>query len=131
MKLRASAIVNPHRRDCPSEFKALCGAGVALKLVAAMDGGDYDMALEEFGDLAAIGTVADIVKLESENRFIVENGLRMIKIQSVWAIGISEASGLAGKEITSFNRLYDCTRIMHQGVLVHLSRLLNCCYVRP
>ncbi|NLK70183.1 MAG: single-stranded-DNA-specific exonuclease RecJ [Clostridiales bacterium] len=99
---RASAIVNPHRRDCPSEFKALCGAGVALKLVAAMDGGDYDMALEEFGDLAAIGTVADIVKLESENRFIVENGLRMIKnTERVGLLALIEASGLAGKEITS------------------------------
>ena len=99
---RASAIVNPHRKDCPSEFKPLCGAGVALKLVAAMDGGDYGMALEEFGDLAAIGTVADIVKLEGENRFIVENGLQMIKnTERIGLLALIEASGLADREITS------------------------------
>jgi len=75
----ADAIVNPHRTDCPSHFKNLCGAGVALKLVAALDGGDYEMALEQFGDLAALGTVADVVELNGENRFIVQMGLQYIK----------------------------------------------------
>ena len=76
---QADAIVNPHRKDCGSSFKYLCGAGVVLKLIAALDGGDYDMAIEQFGDLAAVGTVADIVTLTGENRFIVETGLRLIK----------------------------------------------------
>ena len=57
---RAAAVVNPHRADCPSPYKNLCGAGVALKLIAALDGGGYDMALEQFGDLAAIGTAETV-----------------------------------------------------------------------
>ena len=68
---RAEAVVDPHRHDCFSPFKYMCGAGIALKLVAAIDGGDYTMALEQFGDLAAIATVADnliqSVKYQIEN----------------------------------------------------------------
>lgn len=75
---RAEAIVNPHRKDCPSPFKALCGAGVVLKLIAALENGDYDAALNEYGELAAIGTVADVVSLNGENRFIVSRGLQLI-----------------------------------------------------
>jgi len=76
---KAEAVVDPHRSDCFSPFKFLCGAGVALKLIAALDGGDYTMALEQFGDLAAIATIADIVNLNSENRFIVSYGLGLIE----------------------------------------------------
>ena len=75
----ALAIVDPHRHDCPSPFKALCGAGVALKLCAALDGGSYDLALEMYSDLAALGTIADIVPLKGENRTIVSTGLELMK----------------------------------------------------
>ncbi len=76
---RAEAIVNPHRTDCPSIFKNLCGAGVVLKLIAALEDGDYETAVNEYGEIAAIGTVADIVELSSENRYIVSQGLRLIE----------------------------------------------------
>ncbi|MGN1481709.1 single-stranded-DNA-specific exonuclease RecJ [Porcipelethomonas sp.] len=75
----AEAIVNPHRKDCPSTFKYLCGAGIALKLVAALENGDYETALNEYGEFAAIGTVADVVSLTGENRFIVSRGLRLLE----------------------------------------------------
>ena len=76
---KAEAIVNPHRMDCGSSFKNLCGAGVVLKLIAALEDGNYDTALNEYGDLAAIGTVADIVELGGENRYIVTYGLNQIE----------------------------------------------------
>ncbi|MEG0615679.1 MAG: single-stranded-DNA-specific exonuclease RecJ, partial [Oscillospiraceae bacterium] len=76
---KAAAIVDPHRADCTSPFKDLCGAGVVLKLIAALDGGSYDAAMEQFSELAALGTVADIVKLCGENRLIVQNGLHMLE----------------------------------------------------
>lgn len=76
---RAEAVVDPHRRDCFSDFKLMCGAGIALKLVTALDGGDYTMALEQFGDLAAIATVADIVSITGENRFLVSYGTELIR----------------------------------------------------
>lgn len=75
----ALAVVDPHRIDCPSPYKALCGAGVALKLCAALDGGSYDLVLEMYSDLAALGTIADIVPLNGENRTIVSTGLELLK----------------------------------------------------
>lgn len=74
----ADAVVNPHREDCPSAFKDLAGVGVAFKLCAALDG-DYSIVLEQFSDLAAVGTIADIVPLKGENRTLVKNGLRMFE----------------------------------------------------
>lgn len=76
---QAAAVVDPHRADDPSPFKQLCGCGVALKLVAAMDGGDHSMAMEQFSDLAAIATVADVVPLLGENREIVRKGLHYLE----------------------------------------------------
>lgn len=75
----AAAVVDPHRGDDLSPFKDLCGCGVALKLIAAMDGGDYSSALEQFSDLAAIATIADIVPLKGENREIVRMGLHYLE----------------------------------------------------
>lgn len=75
----AAAVVDPHREDDLSPFKDLCGCGVALKLIAAMDGGDCSSALEQFSDLAAIATIADIVPLKGENREIVRLGLHYLE----------------------------------------------------
>lgn len=75
---KALAVVNPHRKDDVSPFKELCGVGVVMKLVAALDGGSYDATLEQFADLICIGTIADVVKLTGENRTIVKRGLRLL-----------------------------------------------------
>lgn len=97
---RAEAVVDPHRHDCFSPFKEMCGAGIALKLVAALDGGDCTMALEQFGDLAAIATVADIVSLKGENRFLVSYGLGLISNSDRPAImALKEVCGLNDKPI--------------------------------
>ena len=74
----AVAVVNPHRADCPSPFKELAGVGVAFKLVCALEGGETDDLLDEFADLVAIGTVADVVPLTGENRLLVRHGIRSI-----------------------------------------------------
>lgn len=75
----ALAVVDPHRTDCPSLYKELCGCALALKLIAAMDGGDYSAALEQFSDFAALATIADVVPLTGENRYIVSSGLHYLK----------------------------------------------------
>lgn len=75
---RAEAVVDPHRKDCMSSFKELCGAGVALKFCAALDEGSYDIVLQQYADICAIGTIQDSVSLTGENRTIVKNGLRLM-----------------------------------------------------
>ena len=72
------AVVDPHRPDDPSPYKDTAGVGVALKLAAALEDGDYDAVLAAYGDVAALGTVADIVPLTGENRTLVLQGLRAI-----------------------------------------------------
>lgn len=99
---RAEAVVDAHRLDDTSPFKFMCGAGIALKLVAALDGGDCTLALEQFGDLAAIATVADIVSLTGENRFLVSYGLELVSnTDRPGLIALKSVSGLEGKEIDS------------------------------
>lgn len=74
----AYAVIDPHRIDDTSPEENLAGVGVALKLVAALEDGDYGSVFEDFGDLVTIGTVADIVPLTGENRIIVSKGLKCI-----------------------------------------------------
>ena len=77
---RAMAVVDPHRSDCPYPFKSLAGVGVALKLVLALGGPDRQRELlERYADLAAIGTVADVMNLTGENRTIVRLGLEVLR----------------------------------------------------
>ena len=84
---QALATINPHRPDCEYPFKDLAGVGVVFKFVCALekrrtgcDGAKYlsDM-INEYGDLVAIGTVADVMPLCDENRLIVAMGLDKIK----------------------------------------------------
>ncbi len=75
----AVAVVDPFRPDCPSPYKTICGAVVVLKLIAALDGGEWEPALEQFGDLAALATIADVMPLDGENRFIVQRGLKLLE----------------------------------------------------
>ena len=75
----ALAVVDPHRSDCPYPFKQLAGVGVALKTAMALAGPDRtEELLERYGDLAALGTVADVMQLTGENRAIVRRGLSVL-----------------------------------------------------
>lgn len=74
----AAAVINPHRKDCPSTFKQLCGVGVVFKLLAALEE-NMDAVLEQYADVIALGTVADIVPLIGENRRLVLHGLPMLE----------------------------------------------------
>lgn len=98
----AEAVVNPHRKDYPGEFKDLCGAGVALKLCAALDGGDYGQVLESFGPLVAVGTVGDIVPLRSENRLLVKRGMEQLPYtENLGLQALMEVSGLKDKPLNA------------------------------
>ncbi len=111
----AIAVVNPHRREY-SGFKELCGAGVALKLVAALEGGMYEMPLESYAALAAIGTIGDVVTLSGENRLLVQKGLAMMPVsESPGLRALMEAAGLSG-ELTAGKIAFGlCPRINAAG----------------
>lgn len=71
----AVAVVDPHREDSCCEFSEWAGVGVAFKLVSALSGDDGYEILDKYGDIIALGTVADIVSLKGENRIIVRSGV--------------------------------------------------------
>lgn len=100
----ALAVVDAHRMDNVSPFRLYCGAGIALLLVAAMNDGDLQMAMEQFGDLASIATIADVVSLTGENRFLVHRGLEYLEnTERPGLIALREVSGLADKPLDSSN----------------------------
>ena len=103
----AVAIVDPRRKDDTSPFKGLCGAGVAFKLCAALDGCPPEEMLEYCGDLAAVGTVADVMPLVGENRTLVKEGLRLLSnTERPGFQALLEETGLAGKTVTAENISY-------------------------
>ncbi len=96
------AVVNPHRPDCTYPFSELAGVGVVFKLVCALEldrNPDMDECdvlqriCNEYSDLAALGTVADVMPLCDENRAIVGMGLaRMSNQPRVGIAALIEAS---------------------------------------
>ena len=99
----AVAVVDPHREDCPYPFKHLAGVGVALKLVLALGGESREDALfARYCTLAAIGTIADVMRMEGENRTIVSCGLEALShTDFVGVHALLKEAGLLGKPITS------------------------------
>ncbi len=101
----AAAVVDPRRPDCPSPYKELAGVGVAFKLICALEGpGSAERVLARYGDLVAIGTIADVMPVTGENRVLIKRGLQLIREGR--RPGIRElcaASGLEGKSPTVTN----------------------------
>ena len=76
---QAVAVVDPRRPDCSYPFPDLAGVGVALKLALALTAPDQrSQVLLDYGELAAIGTVADVMLLQGENRALVHLGLERL-----------------------------------------------------
>ena len=73
----AVAVVDPHRPDGGYPHKNLAGVGVAFKLAAALSG-DQEEVLREYADMVCLGTVADVMPLQGENRVFVSRGLQLL-----------------------------------------------------
>ena len=101
----AVAVVNPNQHGCPYPEKNLCGAGVAFKLSQALASDLNGVDVQEYTkdiDIAALATVADLVKLVGENRKIVRMGLReMSRTKCVGLRALIYAAGLGGKKISA------------------------------
>lgn len=74
----AVALIDCKREGDAYPNKDLAGVGVALKLVCACEGEAGEM-LDRYADLVAVGTVADVMPLVGENRYLVKLGLRQIE----------------------------------------------------
>ncbi|MBY0474587.1 MAG: single-stranded-DNA-specific exonuclease RecJ [Nitrosomonas sp.] len=84
----AMAIINPNQPDCPFPSKSIAGVGVIFYLMLALRAElrqrgafatNQEPNLASFLDLVALGTVADVVKLDSNNRILVQQGLQRIR----------------------------------------------------
>ena len=99
----ANAVVNPKRTDSQYPFADLAGVGVTFKLICALAGaGRGQEMLEQYADLVALGTVADVMPLVGENRIIVAAGLR--RMAGTHNVGLSmllRESGQQGKKLTA------------------------------
>lgn len=100
----AEAIVNPNQPGCAFVGKSLAGVGVAFYLMAALRAylaeREPDRVLpnlQQYLDLVALGTVADVVRLDHLNRTLVSQGLRRIR-QGRARPGIRSLIEVAGRE---------------------------------
>ena len=110
------ACVDPHRADDISAFKDLCGAGVVLKLLCALEE-DEEFILEQYSDLAAVGTIGDVVPLKGENRFIVQRGLENIRnSQNMGLDKLIRAAGVAPESASASQLAFSvCPRLNAAG----------------
>ncbi len=99
----ACAVVDAWRADSRCPYRDFSGAGVAFKLLSALEGPDGAGALlENYADLAAIGTIGDSVPLTGENRALVRAGVGQISRGD--RIGLSallQQAGLEGRPVTA------------------------------
>lgn len=102
----AVAVVDAYRPDDTSPYKHFSGVGIAFKLLMALEdgAGDVEDLLEAYSDLAAIGTIGDIVPLTGENRTLIRAGLeRLSQSDRPGVQALLENAGIAGKVLTSTN----------------------------
>ena len=97
----ADAVVDPHRADCGSEFKEICGAEVAFKLICVMEQKEPEELLPYFADLLSVAVSADVMPLTLENRAIVKYGVE--KLKTAPATGLSAILNVAGISADSVN----------------------------
>ena len=104
----AVAVVNPHRADSAYPFQELAGVGVVFKLVCALEKNQNIAELcRKYADIAALGTVADVMPIIGENRIIVKIGLKMLSntsnagLRALIAAAFSEKRSYKPRDLTA------------------------------
>ena len=99
----AAAVVNPRRMDSEYPFRELAGVGVAFKVICALEKDrPIEELLEEYADVVAVGTIADVMPLVGENRIIVSYGLRYLQNTRNYGLrSLMQKLGLDTKVVTS------------------------------
>ncbi len=98
----ARAVVNPKMPGSNYPFSELAGVGVAFKLLQALFWGlGKGQQLNKLADLVALGTVADMVPLVGENRYLVKQGLELLSTSP--RLGIQEILAQSGINAADLN----------------------------
>ena len=97
----AVAVVDPHRPDCHYPHRTLSGVGIAFKLAGALCGSQKEV-LRHYADMVCLGTVADVMPLQGENRVFVRRGLESMKENPrVGLAALMKESGIAQEAISA------------------------------
>ena len=99
----AAAVVNPRRMDSDYPFRELAGVGVAFKVICALEHHrPIEELLQEYADVVAVGTIADVMPLVGENRIIVSYGLQYLQNTRNYGLrSLMQKLGLDTKVVTS------------------------------
>lgn len=120
----AYALINPKLPDCPYPFKGLAGVGVAFKLAEALLDGEVP---EAWTEIAAIGTIADLMPLVGENRELVRRGISSMRSSQFPGVrALLEVSGVSIHTVGSVNIAFGMApRINASGRLDHAGRAVT------
>ncbi len=92
------AVINPKRKDSTYPFSELAGVGVTFKLITALNKDGLEKIIKKYILITAIGTIADVVPLNDENRAIVIMGLKMSAYNSnCGAKALMDVVGIEGE----------------------------------
>ncbi len=114
---QAAAVVDPYRKDCPSEFKTVCGAQVAFMLICVIEGKEPEELLPYFADILSVAVIADVMPLIYENRSIIKYGLNKLKTAPLTGFSaLLNVSGVKINDVTSEKVAFSiCPRINAAG----------------
>ena len=95
--------INPHLPQCPSRYKDVAGVGVAFYLCCALTGKTPEEMLKEYGDIVALGSVADVMPLAEDNRAFVIKGLEILKSDNLrpGMKALMEVAGVEQKNVSA------------------------------
>ena len=124
----AFAVVNPKQPGCPYPYKDLAGVGVAYALCRVLWRRRFHESLQEYTELVALGTIADLVPLMGENRILTAHGLaRMAAGHNAGISALAEAASIDIDHVNAGNvafslapRLNAAGRISHAEKSVFL-----------
>jgi single-stranded-DNA-specific exonuclease len=123
----ADAVINPKISDPDSELSLLSGAGIAFKLAQALSTSHAEVTIHDFMDLAALGTMGDVVPLSGENRLIVREGLKLLEKNIRPGIrALKQIAGIEGKSLKTGHLLFTLIpRINAAGRIANAENVLR------
>ncbi len=124
---KAVAVVDPHREDCDSPCKEFAGVGVAFMLLCALEG-DGERIFNAYGDLLALGTLADAMSLRGFTRDLTRRGMTCLNTsRRPGLVALRQIAGCDKADMTAATvayslvpRLNACGRVSNPDIAARL-----------